>query len=219
MAELEHWDSFCVIVGSAAGALIGLQFVVLTLIAEHPPVDTRAGFAFASPTIVHFSAVLLVTVLMRVPWHALTTVAALWALLGFIGVVYVLVVMRRMRTQKAYRPDLEDWIFHGVLPIAGYGTLATSALVMPSHESSSREPGAGRAEGADPLPGPLPKGEGELGVYRVALSACMQSCSAPKSGPSSARISHSTFHSSPWTRRKRWVSSRAAAIDGASRTA
>jgi hypothetical protein len=41
---------------------------------------------------VHFSAVLLVAVLMRMPWDAPTTVAALWALLGFAGVVYPLVV-------------------------------------------------------------------------------------------------------------------------------
>jgi hypothetical protein len=33
MSELTEWDSFHVIVGSAAGALIGLQFVVMTLIA------------------------------------------------------------------------------------------------------------------------------------------------------------------------------------------
>lgn len=37
MSELARWGSFYVIVGSAAGALIGLQFVVLTLIAERPP--------------------------------------------------------------------------------------------------------------------------------------------------------------------------------------
>ncbi len=42
-----------------------------------------------------------------------------------------------MHTQTAYKPDLEDWIFHAVLPITGYGTLAIPALVMPSHESSS----------------------------------------------------------------------------------
>jgi len=30
MRELAEWDSFYVIVGSAAGALIGLQFVVMT---------------------------------------------------------------------------------------------------------------------------------------------------------------------------------------------
>ena len=33
MPELAKWDNFYVIVGSAAGALIGLQFVVLSLVA------------------------------------------------------------------------------------------------------------------------------------------------------------------------------------------
>ena len=32
IAELAKWDSFCIILGSAAGALVGLQFVVLTLV-------------------------------------------------------------------------------------------------------------------------------------------------------------------------------------------
>ena len=137
MAALEHWDSFCLLVGGAAGALIGLQFVVLTLIAEHPPIDSRAGFAFATPTIVHFSAVLLVAVLMRMPWHFVSTVAILWAILGFAGVVYVVIVLLRMRAQTAYRPDVEDWIFHVVLPIGGYGTLAISALLAPSHEDGA----------------------------------------------------------------------------------
>ena len=36
MSELDAWDSFYVIIGSAAGALIGLQFVVVTLVAEKP---------------------------------------------------------------------------------------------------------------------------------------------------------------------------------------
>jgi hypothetical protein len=36
MSELAKWDSFYVIVGSAADALIGLQFVVATLIPKRP---------------------------------------------------------------------------------------------------------------------------------------------------------------------------------------
>ena len=40
MPDLTQWDSFYVIVGSAAGALIGLQFVVMTLMADSP---TQAG--------------------------------------------------------------------------------------------------------------------------------------------------------------------------------
>ena len=37
MSQFVEWESFYLIVGSAAGALIGLQFVVITLIAERPP--------------------------------------------------------------------------------------------------------------------------------------------------------------------------------------
>jgi len=47
MSELAGWDSFYVIVGSAAGALIGLQFVVVTLIADRPHLRVaEAGAAF-----------------------------------------------------------------------------------------------------------------------------------------------------------------------------
>ena len=52
MSELSAWDSFYVIVGSAAGALVGLQFVV-SRIAERPPVRApEAGSAFATPTVI-----------------------------------------------------------------------------------------------------------------------------------------------------------------------
>ena len=34
MSPLDQWDNFYMIVGTSAGALIGLQFVVMTLIAE-----------------------------------------------------------------------------------------------------------------------------------------------------------------------------------------
>src|SRR5262249_41637273 len=49
MPEFEEWESFYVIVGAAAGALIGLQFVVMTLTAERPPLRAaEAGRAFAT---------------------------------------------------------------------------------------------------------------------------------------------------------------------------
>ena len=61
MTVLEGWKNFYVIVGSSAGALIGLQFVVITLIATKPivRVDALAGGAFATPSVVHFGVVLL----------------------------------------------------------------------------------------------------------------------------------------------------------------
>jgi len=130
MPVLGGWEKFYVIVGSSAGALIGLQFVVMTLIAEMPTATDieRAGSAFATPTIIHFGTVLLLSALLSAPWHSIIVPAVLWGVLGLIGVVYSLIVFRRMRIQTAYKPVLEDWLFHFLLPLASYATLALSAL-------------------------------------------------------------------------------------------
>src|SRR5881394_636483 len=111
MPAFEEWESFYVIVGAAAGALIGLQFVVMTLLADKPQfASPEAGAAFATPTIVHFSAALLLAAVLRVPWHGIGVAAAVWGLIGLAGVVYIAIVVRRMRRQHTYRPDFEDWI-------------------------------------------------------------------------------------------------------------
>src|SRR5262252_9488015 len=112
MTPFNGWENFYAIAGSAAGALIGLQFVVMTLIAERPPVRAaEAGAAFATPTIVHFGTVLLLSALLRAPWQAITAAAALWGLTGICGVAYAVIVARRMRVQTTYEPDFEDWLF------------------------------------------------------------------------------------------------------------
>jgi hypothetical protein len=134
MIEIAKWDSFYVIVGSAAGALIGLQFVVLTLIAERPPTGlAEAGAAFGSPTIVHFGTVLFLSALLHAPWQTITIAAILWGLLGFGGVVYSVIVFRRMRRQSVYRPVFEDWLFHVALPLFAYAILALSSFAASSH--------------------------------------------------------------------------------------
>ncbi len=134
MSELALWDSFYVIVGSAAGALIGLQFVVMTLIAERPPLRVaEAGAAFATPTIVHFGSALLLSALLRAPWQTVTLAAALWGLMGLSGVAYTVIVARRVRRQSVYQPEFEDWLFHVVLPLAAYVILALSPFAAPCH--------------------------------------------------------------------------------------
>ena len=133
--ELVEWESFYVIVGSSAGALIGLQFVVLTLIAEKPQLATaEGGAAYLTPTIVHFGTVLLLSAVLRVPWHSIGAFATAWGLVGLVGIAYVAVVNLRMRRQEQYRAQLEDWLFHTLLPFAAYVLLALSALAASSHE-------------------------------------------------------------------------------------
>jgi hypothetical protein len=128
MSALSAWDSFYVIVGSAAGALIGLQFVVMTLMADRPTAGlSEAGGAFATPTVVHFSACLLLAALVRIPWPTPLYATSAAGAVGICGLLYLAVVMWRMQRQSHYTMDMEDYTFHAVLPLLAYVLLAASA--------------------------------------------------------------------------------------------
>lgn len=135
MSPLNGWANFYVIVGSSAGALIGLQFVVLTLIAGRPVArgEAQAGDAFSTPSVVHFGVVLLQSAIINAPWDGIGAVALLWGVVGLSGIVYSVVVARRMRAQTAYQPVFEDWLFHVLLPLTAYTILAASAFAARSH--------------------------------------------------------------------------------------
>ena len=129
MTPLARWQNFYVFVGSSAGALIGLQFVVLSLISglRTARLDPQAGGTFATPTIVHFVSVFAVSGILCAPWDGIGPAAFLLGLVGVSGFVYTMIVTRRMRAQGAYRPQFEDWLFHVLLPFAAHVTLAGSA--------------------------------------------------------------------------------------------
>jgi hypothetical protein len=129
MTALSQWQDFYVIVGSSAGALIGLQFVVMTLLANRPVAQglAQAGEAFATPTIVHFATALLIAAAMSAPWHGVAPVLLLWGLMGIAGVSYSVNVTLRMRRQTLYQPEFEDWLFHSILPCVAYTALIASA--------------------------------------------------------------------------------------------
>jgi hypothetical protein len=137
MRELAEWDTFYVILGSAAGGLIGLQFVVMTLLAERTiPGAAQATSAFTSPTVLHFATCLLVSVLVRVPWKTMAGPAACCALIGALGVVYELIVAYRMWRQEIYDPQPQDWITHAIIPVAGFAALAISGFEARRHPAA-----------------------------------------------------------------------------------
>jgi hypothetical protein len=129
MTELSGWANFYVIVGSSAGALIGLQFVVMTLIANMPITrdNALAGDTFSTPSVVHFGIVLLLSAVGTAPWNEIITVALFWGLVGLVGAVYVVLVARRMRLQTTYQAVFEDRLFHVLLPFTAYALLAVSS--------------------------------------------------------------------------------------------
>lgn len=135
MVPLTSWTNFYVIVGSSSGALTGLTFVVITLLAGRRQMEEiRLGMnAFTTPIVVHFSAVLLVAALLSAPWAALGPVALLLGLGSVGGVGYVALVVRRLRRMRSYQLEWDDWLWYAVLPAVGYATLLVSAILLPGH--------------------------------------------------------------------------------------
>jgi hypothetical protein len=86
--------------------------------------------AFGTPTIVHFSAVLMLSAVASAPWPGLGGPALVLGLCGGAGVVYSVIVIGRARRQRGYAPVLEDWIWHCGLPLVAYATLFGAALAL-----------------------------------------------------------------------------------------
>jgi hypothetical protein len=133
ISPLDAWDNFYVIVGSSAGALTGLQFVVMALIADSQAQASKTTIsAFGTPTIAHFCAVLGLAAIISAPWPSLTGSAVLLVLLGIWGTTYTTLVFLRTRRVTEYTPVAEDWIFHVILPYIAYILLLVGAFSLTS---------------------------------------------------------------------------------------
>ena len=75
---LESWSNFYVIVGSSAGGLTGLTFVVIALVADAHAVRLTGLRAFITPTIVHFGSALVISAVLNVPGQTASSMACAW---------------------------------------------------------------------------------------------------------------------------------------------
>jgi hypothetical protein len=131
---ISAWESFYVIVGSSGAALTGLQFVVIALTTELRRRRSTAQFdAFGTPTIVHFCTALLSSAILSAPWRELWSVAVAIGITGALGLLYMAVVMRRVRSQTLYALVFEDWLFHTALPFLAYATVLSAGLTLVHH--------------------------------------------------------------------------------------
>ncbi len=133
-SPLTAWQNFYVIVGSSAGALTGLQFVVIALVAEgRTPGSMLEIRAFATPTVVHFCTAVLISGILTAPWPNMSAPALAVVLCGFAGIAYDFWVLRHTRRQTGYTPDAEDWLWYFALPLAAHAILFTTAIFLTSH--------------------------------------------------------------------------------------
>ena len=125
----EHWSDFYILVGSAAGALIGLMFVVVTLTSGMDRDQALRGASrYMTPTVTEFTAVLLTAAFATAPvdpaWQrwglaVLGLVLAAWALFNVWRMLF-----RPLGTQPTHWTD--PW-FYAVAPAASYVALVVVA--------------------------------------------------------------------------------------------
>jgi len=128
---LSAWESYYVIVGSSGAALIGMQFVVMTLIAERRSLAGGDAIkAFGSPTVVHLTLALFISEVMSAPWSTLRPPFVTIPLCGVSGLTYSVIVLRRTRKQKDYVPVWQDWVWYAILPSIPYLALTVSAWLL-----------------------------------------------------------------------------------------
>ena len=134
VAPLADWENFYVIIGSSAGALTGLTFVAITLVAgRRTEGASLAVAAFTTPTVVYFGSVLLVSAIVSAPWPALTHLAVLLGLCGLGGLGYGAIVVRRVRRETAYQLVFEDWLWYVAFPFVPYTALVVTAIMLPGN--------------------------------------------------------------------------------------
>ena len=129
--SLSEWETFYVITGSSAAALTGLMFVVVALVADRIERREPDGVgAFSTPTVAHFAIVLLVASIMTMPLHRVLSLSICIGGCAAAGLISSGLATIRMRKLRAYKPAMEDWVWHVSLPFVAYAMLLASALLL-----------------------------------------------------------------------------------------
>ncbi|MBS0298296.1 MAG: hypothetical protein JSR45_18500 [Proteobacteria bacterium] len=117
------WENFYLTIGSAAGALIGLLFVVVTLTAGRDRQSALRGVSlYMTPTVLHFVTVLCASAVVTAPGLPLWLLVALIALavaVGFGNCVWAALGIRGLR-QASEPVHWTDFWMYGVTPAGAY---------------------------------------------------------------------------------------------------
>lgn len=126
----EHWGELYLVAGGAAAVLIGLIFVVVTLMQDRPRSSVLAGSKlYMGPVVLQVSFVLVLSLAALTPGispGAMAAVSAAVALWGLVRGAQSILGIRRLRTTEDIH--WSDLWFYGVIPTALYLVLALVSL-------------------------------------------------------------------------------------------
>jgi len=125
----ERWDSFYLLVGGASGGLIGLVFIVITLIRNvNAAANQKATSVFMSPNVFNLAAVVVLSALATapdVPPRAAGVLIGLSALAGLYYAARSTLMLGPTRAVAA--THWSDIWAYGIVPFAAYLLVAGAA--------------------------------------------------------------------------------------------
>jgi hypothetical protein len=129
---LARWHEFVTLLGTAAGTLVALLFVAATLASGVFSGDRRAPLRlFLSASVVHFSSVLVVSLILLAPVENWVLLGAMVVVCGLVGLAYYGVAWRdALRDGVAAAIDLEDRVWYAVLPVVTYLCETASGVML-----------------------------------------------------------------------------------------
>ncbi len=128
------WDNYYLMIGSAAGALIGLLFVVVTLTGgSSDPDRTMFGASlYMTPTMLHFTIVLSASAVALAPKQPLALVALALGgavLVGLGNALWAIVGIRRLARSENTPHWTDQWMY-GALPASVYLLLGGAVIAL-----------------------------------------------------------------------------------------
>ena len=120
LEALRKWRDFYALIGTASATLVALMFVAASIGAGVFTREHQAGIrSFLSPTVVHFSSVLIICLLATIPTETWAVLGVLLTCAGVIGLAYSGWIWRRMMKHGIIATiDVVDRLWYAVLPIA-----------------------------------------------------------------------------------------------------
>ena len=126
------WETFYLMIGTSAGALVGVMFVVITLTTEVATEQINRGTTiYQTPTVFHLSAIVATSAVTLLPEHLLPISAGALVIVAALGLIYSgITTYRTLQRYDFYQATLADRIFFGLIPCLLYLVLGLGALAV-----------------------------------------------------------------------------------------